>query len=220
VNKEKIMARAFANISFTDSVKKAQTRYGSREANAGFERGEMEGNLLTLREAEFIGQRDSFYQATVSETGWPYVQHRGGPAGFIKVIDESTIGYADFRGNRQYVSVGNLNANNLISMILMDYPNRRRLKIWGRVEIVHADEFPEIIAQLEMPGYRARVERGILIRVDAWDWNCPQHITPRYSEVEIAEAKIAESGVAEKINALQEEIAALKQQLAYYSEKP
>ncbi len=214
------MARAFANISFTDSVKKAQSQYGSRESNAGFEQAEEERSELTLREAEFIGQRDSFYQATVSETGWPYVQHRGGPAGFIKVIDENTLGYADFRGNRQYLSVGNLNANNQISIIMMDYPNRRRLKIWGRVEIVHADEFPDIIAQLEIPGYRARVERGILIKVEAWDWNCPQHITPRYSEAEIAEAGIAEAGMAKTVNALQEEIAALKQQLLHYTEKP
>lgn len=179
------MANAFAEITFTSSVKAAQSLYGSRQANQGFELSEDAKNQLTGREFEFIAERDSFYQATVSETGWPYVQHRGGPAGFLKVLDERTIGFADFRGNKQYLSVGNLNANDRISLILMDYPNRRRLKIWGRARIVHENEEPELIAQLEVPSYRARVERGIVIHVEAYDWNCPQHITPRYSEAEI-----------------------------------
>lgn len=179
------MANAFAEITFTPSVKAAQSLYGSRQANQGFELSEDARNKLAEREIEFIAERDSFYQATVSETGWPYVQHRGGPAGFLKVLDERTIGFADFRGNKQYLSVGNLNANDRISLILMDYPKRRRLKIWGRARIVHENEEPELIAQLEVPSYRARVERGIVIHVEAYDWNCPQHITPRYSEAEI-----------------------------------
>ncbi|MDP1773535.1 MAG: pyridoxamine 5'-phosphate oxidase family protein [Methylobacter sp.] len=179
------MANAFAEITFTPSVKAAQSLYGSRQANQGFELSEDPKNQLAEREIEFIAERDSFYQATVSETGWPYVQHRGGPAGFLKVLDERTIGFADFRGNKQYLSVGNLNAKDRISLILMDYPNRRRLKIWGRARIVHENEEPELIAQLEVPSYRARVERGIVIHVEAYDWNCPQHITPRYSEAEI-----------------------------------
>ncbi|TAN67165.1 MAG: 2Fe-2S iron-sulfur cluster binding domain-containing protein [Methylobacter sp.] len=179
------MANAFAEITFTPSVKAAQSLYGSRQANQGFELSEDARNKLAEREIEFIAERDSFYQATVSESGWPYVQHRGGPAGFLKVLDERTIGFADFRGNKQYLSVGNLNANDCISLILMDYPNRRRLKIWGRARIVHENEEPELIAQLEVPSYRARVERGIVIQVEAYDWNCPQHITPRYSEAEI-----------------------------------
>lgn len=179
------MATAFAEITFTPSVKAAQSLYGSRQANQGFELSEDAKNQLTGRELEFIAERDSFYQATVSETGWPYVQHRGGPVGFLKVLDERTIGFADLRGNKQYLSVGNLNANDRISLILVDYPNRRRLKIWGRVRIVHESEEPELIAQLEVPSYRARVERGIVIHVEAYDWNCPQHITPRYSEAEI-----------------------------------
>lgn len=179
------MANAFAEITFTPSVKAAQSLYGSRQANQGFELSEDPKNQLTGREVEFIAERDSFYQATVSETGWPYVQHRGGPAGFLKVLDERSIGFADFRGNKQYLSVGNLNANDRISLILMDYPNRRRLKIWGRARIVHENEEPELIAKLEVPSYRARVERGIVIHVEAYDWNCPQHITPRYSEAEI-----------------------------------
>ena len=179
------MATAFAEITFTPSVKAAQSLYGSRQANSGFELSEDPRNCLTKREAEFIANSDSFYQATVSESGWPYVQHRGGPIGFLKVLDKRTIGFADFRGNRQYLSVGNLNANDRISLILMDYPNRRRLKIWGHVRIVHENEDPGLIAQLEVPSYRARVERGIIIHVEAYDWNCPQHITPRYTKAEV-----------------------------------
>ena len=179
------MATAFAEIAFTPSVKAAQSLYGSREKNARFELAEDARNQLTEFEADFIAERDSFYQATVSESGWPYVQHRGGPKGFVKVLDDRTIGFADFRGNVQYLSVGNLGANNRISLILVDYPNRQRLKVWGRVHIIHENEDPEIIAKLEVPTYRARVERGIVIRIEALDWNCPQHITRRYSKAEV-----------------------------------
>lgn len=179
------MASAFAEITFTPSVKAAQSFYGSRQANSGFELSENAGNELSESEASFIADRDSFYQATVSESGWPYVQHRGGPKGFLKVLDARTIGFADFRGNRQYLSVGNLNANNRIALILMDYSNRRRLKIWGRARIVHESEDPELIAQLEVPAYRARLERGIVIHVEAYDWNCPLHITPRYTKTKV-----------------------------------
>jgi hypothetical protein len=179
------MPNAFATISFTESVKAAQSLYGSRERNQSFELSEDPRNELGEFEAEFIEARDSFYQATISENGWPYVQHRGGPIGFLRVLDSRTIGYADFRGNKQYLSVGNLNANPRVSLILMDYPNRRRLKLWGTVRIVHESEEPELIARLEVPSYRARVERGIIIHIEAIEWNCPQHITPRYSQSEV-----------------------------------
>ena len=202
------MASAFAEITFTPSVKAAQNRYGSREANSRFELADDLGFGLTEQEVEFIGERDSFYLATVSETGWPYVQHRGGPKGFLKVLDEHTLGFADFRGNRQYLSVGNLNANNRISLILMDYPNRRRLKIWGRVRIVHENEDPELIAQLQVPSYRARVERGIVIHIEACEWNCPQHITPRYSKTEVDQL----------LTPLLEEIQSLKEQLSLFEQ--
>ena len=181
------MARKFADITFTPSVKAAQTRYGSRAANEGFELVEDPRNALGEAETEFIEARDGFYQATVNEDGWPYVQFRGGPAGFLKVLDERTIGYADFRGNIQYLSVGNLNANDRIALILMDYPNRRRLKIWARAQIVHYDEDPELLERLEVPTYRARVERAVVMTIEAVDWNCPQHITPRFTEAEIEE---------------------------------
>lgn len=179
------MPNAFATISFTESVKEAQRRYGSRENNRGFELKDDPRNDLGSLEADFIQARDSFYMATISENDWPYVQHRGGPIGFLRVLDKRTIGFADFSGNRQYISVGNLNANARTSLILMDYPNRRRLKIWGTTRIVHEADEPELVARLVMPDYRARVERGIVIQVEAIDWNCPQHITPRYSEAEV-----------------------------------
>lgn len=179
------MPRAFAEITFTPTVKAAQLRYGSREANLGFEQAEDRRDRLGPAEAAFVQERDGFYQATVSENHWPYVQFRGGPIGFLKVLDEKTLGYADFRGNRQYLTVGNLDANPRIALILMDYPNRTRLKIWGTVRVVDEQDDPELIARLEVPSYRARVERGVLIRVEAYEWNCPQHITPRYSEAEL-----------------------------------
>ena len=181
------MARKFAEITFTPSVKAAQTQYGSRAANQRFEFADDPGDALGEVEAAFIEARDGFYQATVNENGWPYVQFRGGPRGFLKVLDGRTIGYADFRGNIQYLSVGNLNANDRIALILMDYPNRRRLKIWARARIVHHDEDPELLARLEAPTYRARVERAVVMTIEAVDWNCPQHITPRFTAAEIDE---------------------------------
>lgn len=181
------MARKFAKITFTSSVKAAQTRYGSRAANERFELAPDGGNTLGEAERDFIEARDGFYQATVGQSGWPYVQFRGGPAGFLKVLDERTIGYADFRGNVQYLSVGNLAANRRIALILMDYPNRRRLKVWATARIVHHDEDPDLLARLEVPTYRARVERAIVLTVEAVDWNCPQHITPRFTQDQISE---------------------------------
>ena len=155
------MARKFAEIAFTPAVKAAQERYGSRTANQRFEAADDSQDTLTDDEIEFVESRDSFYQATVSETGWPYVQFRGGPAGFLKVLDDRTIGYADFRGNVQYVSVGNLNAVARIALILMDYPNRRRLKILARARVVDDSEDPELIARLEVPSYRAKIARAM-----------------------------------------------------------
>jgi ferredoxin-NADP reductase/predicted pyridoxine 5'-phosphate oxidase superfamily flavin-nucleotide-binding protein len=181
------MPSNFAEIMFTPSVRAAQTRYGSRAVNQRFELAEDPGDTLGPNEAAFVEERDGFYQATVNENGWPYVQFRGGPPGFLKVLDGRTIGYADFRGNIQYLSVGNLAANDRIAMILMDYPNRRRLKIWARARLVHHDEDPELLARLEVPTYRARVERAVVMTIEAIEWNCPQHITPRFTEGEIDE---------------------------------
>ncbi len=185
------MARAFARISFTANVQQVQIEMGSRSAYQDAEVGEIEEVVLGDAEQSFIAARDSFYQATVSQSGWPYVQHRGGPAGFLKVLDERTVGYADFSGNRQYLSVGNLRGDNRVSLFLMDYPQRRRLKIWGRARVIDDRSEPDLLTSLELPDFRAPVERGILIQVEAFDWNCPKYITPRYSQREV-EALIAQ----------------------------
>lgn len=179
------MSYGFLDIATTPSVRAAQTANGSGEMWGNFE-GDRAFNHFTEAEARFIGDRDSFYMASASETGWPYVQHRGGPPGFLRVLDEATLGFADYRGNRQYISLGNLTADNRTAMILMDYPNRRRLKIYGRVETRDLAGDPELAQRLAAPGYKARPERGLLIHLEAFDWNCPQHITPRFTAAELA----------------------------------
>jgi len=179
------MARAFAKISFTPNVQAVQTEMGSRTAYRTAELGDTETVALSEFEKAFITERDSFYQATVSQSGWPYVQHRGGPAGFLKILDEQTIGYADFSGNRQYISVGNLRGDDRVSLLLMDYPGRQRLKIWGRARVVDERSEPALLSKLEPTDFRGPVERGIVIRVEAFDWNCPKYITPRYSQREV-----------------------------------
>ena len=179
------MGHRFADLAFTDRVRAIQEQAGSRASYARLEGGAPHHDRLDPTEADFLAVRDSFYLATVSETGWPYVQHRGGPPGFLKVLGERTIGFADFRGNRQYVSLGNLGGDDRVSLILVDYPRRRRLKIMGHAKAV---DDAATVARLSVPGYPAKVERGLLIEVAAFDWNCPQHLTPRFSEAEIVAA--------------------------------
>lgn len=181
------MDNSLADIAFTPGVRAVQTRMGSRRHYAAFDEAGTRGTALTEQEAEFIAERDGFYQATVGETGWPYVQFRGGPPGFLKLLDPNTIGYADFRGNRQYISAGNLEGDGRIAMILMDYAQRRRLKIWGKAKLIDVRDDEALIAQLAVPSYRARIERAVIITIAAFDWNCPQHITPRYTEAEIGD---------------------------------
>ncbi|WOH38930.1 2Fe-2S iron-sulfur cluster-binding protein [Thalassotalea fonticola] len=178
------MAHKYAEIAFTEQVKQVQTQQHSRTGYANMEQGEDVNYLLSDYEANFIAARDSFYMASVSETNWPYVQHRGGPAGFMRVLDAKTIGFADYTGNRQYISTGNFINNDRVSIIFMDYPNRTRMKLLGRVSIV-TDDDPETLAKLEVAEFRAPVERGFLIHVEAFDWNCPKYITPRYNDDEI-----------------------------------
>jgi hypothetical protein len=183
------MSRAFATVAFTPAVKALQERAGSRAAYARMETSLETDPGLGTREAEFLARADSFYLATVSETGWPYVQHRGGPPGFLKVISPSQLGFADFRGNRQYVSAGNASRNNRASIIVMDYVERRRLKLMGTLRFMPVDEADGALARrLEPVDYRARVERLALIDVVAFDWNCPQHITPRFTLEQIRAA--------------------------------
>lgn len=178
------MGHRFAELAFTPGVQRLQEKMGSRRSYARLEGGPAHHDRLGPQEAAFIGARDSFYMATVSEAGWPYIQHRGGPTGFLRVLDDATIGFADFSGNRQYVSVGNITNDDRVSLFLMDYPNRTRLKILGHARVI-APEDAATLARLAVPGYRARVERGLIIDVAAFDWNCPQHITPRYTVDEI-----------------------------------
>ena len=205
------MARAFAQIAFTPNVLAKQANHGSANGYAKLLSPDVNGgDRLTDSETVFISTIDGFYQSTVSETGWPYVQFRGGPAGFLKVIDDRTIAYADFRGNRQYLSVGNLTGDDRVSLILMDYANQRRLKIWGRAKLVSAEDDPELIAQLHLEAYKAKPERAVVIHLEAFDWNCPQHIPRRFTKGQL-EAFL--SPVREEIDHLRAENAQLKGQL-------
>lgn len=179
------MPHHFAEITFTPTVKKVQEELGSRSSYVRMEGiPDAVNHRLTEAEAGFIAARNSLYMATVSETGWPYVQHRGGPTGFVRVLDDSTIGFADFRGNRQYVSVGNLMTDDRVALFFMDYPNKTRLKLLGRIRIIALDD-RALLSRLESPDYRARIERGFIITVEGFDWNCPQHITERFTLDEV-----------------------------------
>ena len=174
------MGHKFAEIAFTPIIRELQVELGSRSFYAEMDRGADYNHQLTAREAQFIAARDSFYMASVTETGWPYIQHRGGLPGFMKVLDEGRIGFADYSGNRQYVSTGNFTHDNRVALFFMDYPNRRRLKMLGRVTVVSPED-QDTLAQLTDHSYPAQIERGFVIEVEAFDWNCPQHITQRYT---------------------------------------
>lgn len=182
------MSSHFLRIANTPSVKAAQARHGSRGVYARHDAGSTTEDPLGAAEAAFIAARDSFYMATVSETGWPYIQHRGGPVGFLKVLDAHSLGFADFRGNRQYLTLGNSTVNPKVSLFLMDYPNRRRLKILGRLSVEEIGDDPALVTALVDRDYPGRPERLFRIAVDAVDWNCPQHITPRFAERELHHA--------------------------------
>ena len=184
------MRHRYLEIASTPSVSAARERYGSAlrsvRADALDHQDEVVRNhRLGDAEQEFIAARDGFYLASVSETGWPYVQFRGGPTGFLRVIDSGTLGYADFRGNRQYITTGNVLENDRVSLFMMDYAHQQRLKIFGRIRVVDAADDPALGERLVMPRYAGRVERLVLITVEAFDWNCAQHITPRFTEAEL-----------------------------------
>jgi hypothetical protein len=179
------MPYGFLDIASTPSVRAAQRAMGSDRVYGNF-KGDRSFDKFTPNEAAFIAARDSFYMATVSETGWPYVQHRGGPQGFLKVVDEKTVAFADYRGNRQYISVGNLAAEARAALILVDYPARARLKIYAHIEAVPIDD--DLAALVAEPDYSAKPERVFVLRLAAFDWNCPQHITPRFTEAEVTAA--------------------------------
>ena len=162
-------------------------------------------------EAAFIQARDSFYMATVSESGWPYIQHRGGPVGFLKVLDETTLGFADFRGNRQYISLGNVASDDRVALFLMDYPNRKRLKILTHMSVRDLATEPELAERLSSPGYKGRPERAFILKLEAFDWNCPQHITPRFTAAEVAAGT---SVLRERLAEAEAELKILRERIA------
>ncbi|MBT4138629.1 MAG: pyridoxamine 5'-phosphate oxidase [Candidatus Latescibacteria bacterium] len=199
------METPVSDIAFTPAVKTQQEREGSRQ---GYERMEKSGgwdHLVDSNLKAFLAERDSFYLGTASADGRPYIQHRGGPKGFLKVLDESTLAFVDFSGNRQYISMGNLSENNQAYIFLMDYPNRRRVKIWGRAEIIEDD--PLLLKRLLDDDYKARPERVFVFHIEAWDTNCPQHIQPRFTHEEIAPTI---EKLEQRIGKLEEELATLK----------
>jgi predicted pyridoxine 5'-phosphate oxidase superfamily flavin-nucleotide-binding protein len=195
-----------SDIVFPPAARRAQAERGSARAYekriaGGFPDG------VTVELAAFIGELDTAFLATVSATDAPYIQHRGGPKGFIKVLDDKTLAFADYAGNRQYITISNLAENDRAYLFLLDFAERRRIKIWGRARVVEDD--PALLARLADPGYRARHERAILFTVEAWDVNCSQHITPRFTEAEVTEAT---APMRNRIAALEAENAQLRAQ--------
>ncbi len=178
------MARKFLEIAVTDSVRKAQERFFGRSQRVG-ENSDSDG--LTDDEVSFIQARDSFYMATISENGWPYIQHRGGAPGFLRVLDSHRLAFADYKGNRQMLSTGNLAVSGRVALFLMDYPQRTRLKILAHARVEDACQHPELVAQFAEPEVQRIVERFFFIDVVAFAWNCPQYITPRYTAAEVQE---------------------------------
>ncbi|MDR6624413.1 pyridoxamine 5'-phosphate oxidase family protein [Caulobacter segnis] len=201
---------SFLDLATSPSVRAAQAEMGVDHLwNPGRVDRQME--TFTENEAAFIAERDSFYMASASQSGWPYVQYRGGPAGFLKVLDETTLAFADFRGNRQYISVGNLDADDRVALIMVDYPRRARLKILAHAERLALDAEPGLLERVTDPNYRARPERIFRLKLAAFDWNCPQHIVPRFTEAEISRAV---QPLREQIQSLEAENRALRARLA------
>ncbi len=205
------MAYTFGSLVFTPAVKALQERYGSRRQYARFETGDNEPDAIGPDEAAFLGERDSFYLATVTSNGWPYIQHRGGPKGFLHVVDEHTVAFADFRGNKQFITAGNLTTDDRVALILVDYPKRLRLKMLGRAKVLEGTEADDLRARVADPTYTATIERVFVIHVEALDWNCPQHITPRFTEDEIREVL---APVEQRMRELEQENERLRDQLA------
>ena len=203
------MSYGFLDIAVTPSVRTVQAAMGVDHLWKDFA-GHRASDRFTDNEAAFIADRDSFYMASVSETGWPYVQHRGGPRGFLKLVDDRTLAFADYRGNLQYISAGNLAADSRACLFLMDYPRRARLKIYAHVEILPLDSDPALTELISPHAYRAKPERILRLRLDAFDWNCPQHITPRFTEQEIGEAV---RPLRERLSQLEAENAELRARL-------
>ena len=200
------MAKNYPEIAFSDAAKELQKKYGSRNSYARMEKFS-EVNGLTDGEFSFIENQNSFYLSSIGSNGFPYIQHRGGPKGFLKVLDSKRVGFIDFTGNKQYVSVGNIATNAKVSLIMIDYPRKARLKIYAKAEVVELDEQPELYDLLDLSDYKFRPERMLILHIEAYDWNCPQHITPRYTVDEIETALIPQQ---KHIAKLEQEIKELK----------
>lgn len=203
------MAKNFAELAFTSAVKEMQEKHGSRSSYARMEQDSYVDGLAE-NEMDFIAGQDSFYMASIGENGFPYIQHRGGPKGFLKVLDTKQIGFIDFKGNMQYISVGNIATNKNVALIMVDYPSRTRLKILARTEIVELKDDPALFDQLNPGDYKFRPERMMVFTIEAYDWNCPQHITPRYT---VADIEQAFAGQRAHISKLEAEVKALKLKL-------
>lgn len=205
------MPQRFYELAFTPSVKAEQEKHGSERQYERMQQNDDFQNTLGPDEQHFLALRDSFYMASVSETGWPYIQHRGGPPGFVHVLSPSLLGFADLRGNKQYISLGNLHHDNRVALFFMDYPKQTRLKILGCAEVHENDtESLRLMEQLRTNEPNATIERAILIHVEGFDWNCPQHITPRYTAAEL-EPHIAP--LRQRIVDLEAQIAASQKKL-------
>ncbi|WP_433763973.1 pyridoxamine 5'-phosphate oxidase family protein [Flavobacterium ginsenosidimutans] len=203
----------YQKLAFTDAIKKLQEDNGSRSAYENMEKRSIVDGL-TENEIGFISERDSFYMASYGENEYPYIQHRGGPVGFIKVIDDKTIGIVDFSGNRQYISLGNISNNDKVALFLMSYPQRARLKIYARAKAVELKDNEELYNKLKPSDYKFRPERMILFEIQAYDWNCPQHITPRFTKEDI---EMAFQPQKEYIAKLENTIKELEEKLAQKS---
>lgn len=199
------MAKNYASLAFTESIKQIQEKYGSRSSYARMEKQSINDGL-TESEIDFIQERDSFYVASIGENGFPYIQHRGGAKGFLKAIDEKTLGFLDFRGNMQFITLGNLGNNNNVALMLMDYARRTRLKIYAKAEIVELAENKDLSGFLDVKDYKAKPERIMLFHVEAYDWNCPQHITPRFTIEEMKELLASQQEYVMKLEAQVKEL--------------
>ena len=200
------MAYGFLDTLASDGIRAAQQANNVAHMWEDF-RGDRSFDRFDPRTEAFIAARDSFYLATVSQSGWPYIQHRGGPAGFLHVLDERTLGFLDFRGNRQYLTLGNLATDDRVALMLVDYPRRARLKVLGHMTVHDLAANPDLAGRLALAGYRAKAERAFTIRLTAFDWNCPQHITPRFTQAEIAAAV---QPLHDRIALLEAELAAVR----------
>jgi uncharacterized protein len=200
------MTDRYLEIATSDAVKDLQERWGSRSAYSRFESGPLTSNQLGPEEIAFIEAQDSFFLASLNESGWPYIQHRGGPPGFLKVLGNNQLGFPDFKGNRQYLSFGNILKNPRVSLFLIDYPARARLKIFGNAKLVEGDNVPDALREMENEPGATAIERGVIIQVEAFHWNCPKYIVPRFTE---AQVRTVVDPLVKRIKDLEAELARL-----------